>query len=203
MISGNGTQNRCSLHFRKYLPEATTVAGCIQALRCHHHSVNNPFAKGSVSSACMHYGGAVGDHTTSSMVVSLQQDKMMLWCTGSSVPCVSVFKPWCWGTEPVLPITAAEDTAGERYWLEAERFRRSLLGKKLPQDYYARRDALERKWLSQIPDVKDFAEFSRMCLQEERSFYDSWKGYTFESAKCDPGFLSRWEKKTGALKELQ
>ena len=197
----SGSKSR-SAQLRKYLPTATTVGGCMDALRCHHHSVRNPFAKGSVASACMHYGGAVGDHTTSSMVVSLQQDKTILWCTGSSVPCVSLFKPWCWGTEPVLPVTTADDTAGERYWLEAERFRRSLLGKKIPQEYYAQRDALEEKWLSRISEVTDFAAFSQLCLQEEKDFYDSWKNYHFESAKCEPGFLSRWEKKTQALKEL-
>ena len=197
----SGSKSR-SAQLRKCLPTATTVGGCMEALRCHHHSVRNPFAKGSVASACMHYGGAAGDHTTSSMVVSLQDDKTILWCTGSSVPCVSLFKPWCWGTEPILPVTTAEDTSGECYWLDAERFRRSLLGKKLPQEYYAQRDALEEKWLSQIAEVTDFGEFSRMCLQEEAAFYDSWKGYTFESAKCEPGFLGRWEKKNQALKEI-
>ena len=186
---------------RKCLPDAKSVGACMQALRCHHSDVKNPFVKGSVSSACMHYGGAVGDHTTSSMVVSLQQEKILVWSTGSSVPCISLFKPWCWGTEPVLPVTNQDDTAGDNYWLEAERFRRSLLGKKIPGEYYAQRDALEEKWLSMVPEVSDFGEFSRMCLQEEKSFYDSWKGYAFESAKCAPGFLNRWEKKTAALKK--
>ena len=184
------------------LPEATTVEGCIRALRCHHSGVKNPFTSGSVSSACMHYGGVVGDHTTSSMVVSLQRDQVVIWSTGSSVPCVSLFKPWRWGTETVLPITTPEDIAGERYWLEAERFRRSLLGKKIPAEYYTQRDTLEAKWLSVSPTVDDFAEFSKMCLREERAFYDTWKNYAFESAKCEPGFLRRWGKKTAALEEL-
>ena len=187
---------------RKCLPEAVTVNGCIRALRSHHPNLKNPFGKGSVSSACMHYGGAVGDHTTASMVVSLQQEKTLIWSTGSSVPCVSLFKPWCWGTEPVLPVTVPEDTAGEAYWLEAERFRRSLLGKKIPAEYYAQREALEQKWLTQASAVTDFTEFSKSCLREEKEFFDYWKQYEFEKTKCEPGFLGRWEKKNNALKGL-
>ena len=88
----------------------------------------------------MHFGGMVGDHTTSSMVVELGKD-MVVWSTGSSVPCISLFKPWCFGTEPTLPVTLPNDPAGGEYWMEAERFRRKLLGKNLPGEYYAQRDA--------------------------------------------------------------
>ena len=138
-----------------YLPLADSPAGCMAALSQHDCKVKNPFASGSVSSACMHYGGLVGDHTTSSMVVSLERDRTTVWSTGSSLPCVSLFKPWCFGTEEVLPIVSAGNKDGEAYWLEAERFRRQLLGKQLPEAYYREKDSIQQRWIALSETVPD------------------------------------------------
>ena len=186
-------------HFHKL----DSVGTCIKALQQHNADVKNPFAKGSVSSVCMHYGGMVGDHTTSSMVVTLAQDKTVVWSTGCSVPCVSLFKPWLFGTEEILPVIREGDKAGEAYWLEAERFRRKLLGKTVPQEFYAERDEIQTKWLSQADNVSDekFSEFSRNCLEEEKQFFEKWNAYDFEKCSCAPDFMSRWDKKSKVLFE--
>lgn len=183
------------------LPAANSVAGCMDALRQHDSKVKNPFTKGSVSSACMHYGELVGDHTTSSMVVSLEENRTVVWSTGSSVPCVSLFKPWRFGTEEILPIVPDGSKAGETYWLEAEKFRRSLLGKQLPDAYYQERDAIQNSWIAQAEQIveEDFAAFSRACLEEERAFFEKWSRYDFKRAACTSGFAGRWEKKNQVL----
>ena len=183
------------------LPKADTLQGCLSALRSHSACARYPFAKGSVLSACMHYGGAVGDHTTASMVVSLEEDRILVWATGTSVPCVSFFKPWVFGTEPVLPVTEPGSSRGREYWMEAERFRRDLLGKNLPWDFYAQRNALEISWAeaAQQTAPEEFAEFSRKCLREEKEFYDIWKLYAFDKIHCAPGFRKRWDKKNRVL----
>ena len=183
------------------LPAADSVDGCITALTQHDADVINPFAKGSVSSACMHYGGPVGDHTTSSMIVSLEKDRTVVWTTGSSLPCVSLFKPWIFGTEEILPVVPAGDPSGGKYWLEAEKFRRQLLGKKLPEEFYREKDEIQRRWtaLAEQTSTAEFPFVSRMCLEEERSFYEKWKDYTFDRCACSPGFRHRWEMKKKAL----
>ena len=183
------------------LPTADSVTGCMKALRQHDCKAKNPFAKGSVSSACMHYGSLVGDHTTSSMVVSLENDRTVVWSTGSSLPCVSLFKPWLFGTEEVLPIIPEGSKAGEAYWLEAEKFRRSLLGKQLPAAYYIERDAIQNHWIAQAEEIPNdqFTAFSRACLEKERAFFEKWSRYDFKTAACTPGFSSRWEKKNKVL----
>lgn len=183
------------------LPKVDTVAGCMDALCRHDRNVENPFMKGCVSSACMHYGGTVGDHTTASMVVSLEADRTVVWSTGSSVPCVSLFKPWRFGAEPALPVMIPDDPSGGQYWLEAEKFRRSLLGKKIPAQYYEQRDAIQRKWIEQAAEVSnaEFTAFSQTCLLEEREFFEKWKEYPFEAAACSSGFHKRWAKKTEIL----
>ena len=183
------------------LPTVDSVTGCMDALRQHDCKAKNPFAKGSVSSACMHYGGLVGDHTTSSMVVSLENNRTVVWSTGSSLPCVSLFKPWLFGTVEILPITAEGSKAGEAYWLEAEKFRRSLLGKQLPAAYYAERDAIQNRWITQAEEIHgdEFTAFSRACLEEEQAFFHNWANYPFDKAACAPGFSGRWEKKNKVL----
>ena len=186
---------------QNHLPTADSLAGCMNALRQHDRDVRNPFAKGSVSSACMHYGGLVGDHTTSSMVVSLEPDRTLVWCTGSSAPCVSLFKPWCFGTDVILPVSTEGCKAGEAYWLDAERFRRSLLGKQIPPEYHAEKDAIQQRWitLSQQISVEQFPVFSQACLEEEQVFFEKWKHYSFQRCSCAPGFSGRWNKKNQSL----
>lgn len=196
----SGSKRR-SAQVRSCLGSADTAQGCMHALRSHDMGVKNPFAKGSVSSACMHYGGAVGDHSTASWVVQLEQERILVWVTGSSLPCVSVFKPWVFGTEPVLPVINPGDGAGKAYWLAQETFRRELLGKVIPPEYYAQRNALEARWLEQAGAVSegDFPAFTKACMDEESVFYKTWKDYPFEKAAASAAFRSRWEKKTAVL----
>lgn len=181
------------------LPALSSVADCMTALRQHDGNMTNPFARGSVSSACMHYGGLVGDHTTASMVVSLEPDRTILWTTGTSAPCVSLFKPWCFGTEEILPIAPEHSSGAEAYWLKGESFRRALLGKQLPEEYYAERDAIQSRWIAQAETVSDFPGFSRACLEEEQAFFAKWKDRALPACSCTPGFLRRWEKKNKVL----
>ena len=183
------------------LPQLQTLANCMDALRVHDRNVKNPFTCGSVSSVCMHYGGMVGDHTTASMVVSLEENRTIVWSTGCSTPCVSLFKPWLFGADMVLPIVACGDPAGEAYWKKAEAFRRNLLGKNLPEEFYAQRDAIQTRWIMHAEqlDSDAFPAFSMACLAEEQAFYEKWANTHLDSASCAFGFTKRWNQKNKAL----
>ena len=183
----SGSRKRAEL-IRGKLGSIQTPGDAMAALRLHSHD-GAPFCRGSVSSPCMHYGGIVGDNTTASMVVELLEDRILVWATGCSCPCVSVFKPWVFGTEPTLPVTAPGDLRGRRYWLEAEAFRRALIGKRLPAAFYTARDALEKEWLREQPQD---------APEEERAFYSRW---TPEEAPSGAAFRRRWEKKNETLRK--
>ena len=181
--SGSGArrkQTRCSLS------SAESAEDVMKTLRQHNCKVTDPFAEGTVSSTCMHFGGMVGDHTTASMVVDLQDDRTVVWATGSSLPCVSLFKPWIFGSG--LNDAMRE---GEKYWYCQERFRRSLICKKIPEEYFAERDALEIKWGSLIGSQN----LDEICFNDEKSFYEKWGKYDFEQASCSSGFSKRWGMK--------
>ena len=96
---------------QRCLKTAESVQDCMNALRTHDDCVKNPFARGSVSSVCMHYGGMVGDHTTASMIVSLEPERTVVWATGSSAPCVSLFKPYLFGSAPCAPVKACRPSS--------------------------------------------------------------------------------------------
>lgn len=182
------------------LQDAPGFATCAKALRTHRKG-SSPFRSGSVSSACMHYGGAVGDHTTASMIVDLRPEQTVVWSTGTSLPCVSLFKPWLFGTDPTAPVFKPLDPEAKRYWLEAEQFRRTLIGKQLPQEYYSMRNAIESKWAEQaeVMSVSEFPAFSANCMREEARFFAHWKEQNLGPALASPLFLSRWKKKNESL----
>ena len=172
-----------------------SVGDIFAALRTHGPAVKTPFAQGSVGSACMHFGGIVGDHTTQSMAADLRQGRTVIWATGSSTPCVSLFKPYAFGTKPTSPVFAPGDGSAEKYWYSQEKFRRQLIGKCVPAEFFAERDALEENWLA-LAETADIPELAEKCAAEEKEFYLRWSRYDFPTAKTAPGFDNRWAKKT-------
>ncbi len=204
------SQTQCSLQ------TAETTADFMKALQTHDDGVTNPFAGGSVSSACMHYGGMVGDHTTASMVADLNSPdpaggkRMLIWATGTSCPCVSLFKPWVFGTTPSAPVHAPSETEptgsaeARSYWLQAEAFRRSLLGKALPPQFYTELAQIQQAWLIEARRTSnaDFPAFSAWCLSQEKAFYEKWSAADIPDApSVSRSFLKRWEKKNAALEK--
>ena len=204
------SQTQCSLQ------TAETTADFMKALQTHDDGVTNPFAAGSVSSACMHYGGMVGDHTTASMVADLNSPdpaggkRMLIWATGTSCPCVSLFKPWIFGTTPSAPVYASSETEptgsaeARSYWLQAEAFRRSLLGKALPPQFYTELAQIQQAWLIEARRTSnaDFPAFSAWCLSQEKAFYEKWSAADIPAApSVSRSFLKRWEKKNTVLEK--
>jgi hypothetical protein len=181
---------------------ASDISALIAGLRAHDHG-DPPLTRASVSSPCMHAGALIGDHTTSSIAVEIGSDaKILLWLTGSSCPCISLFKPWAFGNPPVTPVFNAGDACS--YWLEQERFRRAVIGRVLPDEYYAQRDALEREWMdaSRNATPDSLNRLSEQAVAQEKDFYAQWASLLSGDRTGKQGsgrFLSYWKKKTSQL----
>lgn len=175
-------------------------ADMARALRAHDTTVQNPFAQGSVSSCCMHYGGAVGDHTTASLIARLDGKAPLVFFTGSSLPCVSLYKPYRFGNPARPPVSHAGDGVSASYWNAAEQYRRALIGKVIPPEFYAERDALEASWRA---DVCDDATIMDALLQravlEEAAFYARYDPVKMADAHTSHGYMKRWGKKNAAF----
>jgi len=63
----------------------------MEILRSHSSEPYSP-EKGSMKDICMHYGGLTRPSQTASSQIS-ELGKGMHWFTGTSLPCLSIFKP--------------------------------------------------------------------------------------------------------------
>lgn len=182
------------------LPTANTEQDLMRALRGHDTTVSNPFAEGSVSSCCMHFGGMVGDHTTASMVIRLDGSAPTVFLTGTSTPCVSLYKPYRFGNPARLPVILPGDEAGARYWREQERYRRALIGKVVPAAFYTERDALEQRWMAEVSaDSASMDELLIRAIDEEAAFFAKYDPAKFEQAPVKKAFTKNWKKKNAAF----
>ncbi len=182
------------------LPTANTESDLMRALRTHDADVKNPFAVGSVSSCCMHYGGLVGDQTTASIVIRIDGGAPTVFLTGTSTPCVSLFKPYRFGNPARLPVVTPGDEAGVRYWREKEAFRRALIGKIVPAEFFVERDALEQRWMKDVSvDAAAMDALLTRALSEESAFYAKYDPATFAAAPVKKAFSKNWAKKNAAF----
>lgn len=183
------------------LANGSRVADMFSALRSHRNGAPGHLTSGDVSSPCMHAGGLVGDHTTASMVVELS-DTITVWLTGSSTPCISLFKPWVFGNPVIPPVFMAGNTgAAIRYWKEREAFCRKSIGKELPETFYAEKAALESEWLAAANGApkEQMANLLRLAVQQESDFYAKWMRADLQLPQGKRKYLHYWQKKTAAL----
>ncbi|MFH1885441.1 MAG: C69 family dipeptidase [Pseudomonadota bacterium] len=151
--------------FLENLPHPAGSRDLMAALRVHADPV---FAGGrgkSMDGLCLHAGGLVSSQTTGSMVAVLHPGRPPLaYFTGTSAPCLSVFKPHslapgqaAW---PGLAAGGDQDLYGSpgkghdpgALWWEWERFhRRALLDyNRLAPDWQRARDAREAEMAAQV-----------------------------------------------------
>lgn len=182
------------------LHDAKDAKDLMRILRTHAPNVTDPLCQPSVKSVCMHAGGLIGDHTTASMVVELSASPTV-WATGGSTPCIALFKPWAFGDEPVPPVFRPDDPDAATSWLQHERFHRSLIGRQLPAEYYAERDALEQSWLTEAAtaDRDAMHALSLRACAEEAAFYEKWQKAQPPAGRTSCSFRRYWKKKNAAL----
>lgn len=114
----------------KYLASKTgeiTVWDIMSILRSHSLEPYNP-AKGSMKDICMHYGGLLRpSQTASSMITMIKENRILNLITGTSNPCLSIYKPVILDIK--LPFNLANTTNKydpENYWWKQEKLHRKL-----------------------------------------------------------------------------
>lgn len=105
------------------------VADMKAVLRSHGGKADvEDFRNGSMECVCMHAGGGlITSQTTGSFVVQLKDGEINIWATGSSIPCLSVFKPlWFSGLNDEF-LTEQNQEGLVKYWRDIELFHRMVL----------------------------------------------------------------------------
>ncbi len=108
---------------------------------------------GAMSAPCMHAGGwLVGAQTTGSMVSELRPIGVTHWATGTSAPCLSVFRPV--SVDNPRDVGSPTGTPGDSLWWRFEQVHRLLLRADTArrEEYFADRDAVQAQILSRPGD---------------------------------------------------
>lgn len=142
--------------------KAETLGDLARALRDHggHAWPRYSPISGAMDSVCMHAGGLVASsQTTASWIAELSPGGMRHFATGTSAPCLSLFKP--------IALDRL-DTGGEELWWSHEHLHRAVMKdpETLAPLFVAERDALERRFLQGIPP--------EVAWQEARAATEEW-----------------------------
>ncbi len=188
---------------------ATTM---IEILSGHDPKVKNPFTHHSLSSVCMHAGFLFGDHTTGSYVAEVGPKQATYWLTGSSTPCISIFKPY-WLSDHKLPMVFSEADTSQAlaFWHLRETLHRMILNQQVDLDaYLEKRAQLQQELLSIVAgldldntDPQRLAEVMDYGLAAETKLVNE----TIDTGRSNPGrirgnpyFRYYWKKQNKGLR---
>ncbi|KUH32679.1 peptidase U34 [Thermococcus celericrescens] len=137
--------------------------------------------KGSMRDICMHYGGLTRPSQTASSQVS-ELGKGLHWFTGTSNPCLSIFKPVTFeGGLPDLGRTPMDKYDPETYWWRFEAFHRKFLTNYLNyiEDFARERDRLQAEIIEKAREIEktpeDLKALTEWAFREEAKLLERWE----------------------------
>lgn len=95
----------------------------------------------------MYAGGLISSQTTGSMVVQLKNGNICIWATGSSLPCISLYKPLWFTKNAELYYDEKQQAEAVEHWRYIEAFHRMVLTGRIKDigKFTAKRDAVENE----------------------------------------------------------
>ena len=187
-----------------------TVETMMSTLRSHQEGSDDNHKKGSMKNLCMHGGGLVSSQTTASLVGELKE-KSEYFYTGSSLPCISIFKPFVFESDFAI-FKEEEQEKGIKYWTKRENIARMLLkGQLIEADYISERDAVQQEILElygrtdlSAASKEEIGEVLRQCMELDERFADAMliRGELTQARgiRGNPYFRHYWAKENAALK---
>lgn len=156
---------------------------CIEILQSHG---NNPETKlDSMESICLHSGGiTTPSETTGSMISILRESLITVWLTGTSHPCLSLYKPFYFGTNILESLSKPTAKYDSSLWWTAELIHRKLLEKysELKKEFQKEIKELQNElieldlYISKKRSVKknELREISEYALEQEKKLLYKW-----------------------------
>ncbi len=141
-------------------------------------------SKCTSASICMHATGLINpSQTTGSMIAEIRKDKpTTIWLTGTSMPCLSVYKPFFIGKEWDAAVPGARED--KSLWWQAEFVHRNICKdyqkgisiverdrQTLQEQLFRQEAALFQKKI----DKKELYQFSENALKEYLQYLKKWK----------------------------
>jgi len=161
-----------------------TVESMMRTLRHHEDENFDPQSSVTEVDVCMHagFGPIRVSQSTASMVVYLDKDNTVIFATGTSAPCTSVFKPmWMDASLPNLgPAPASTFDSESLYWTHERLHRATLLNyPERIKTYANERDEMESKFTQGALNLhnasaKQRADFTAQCFSESIAAEAEW-----------------------------
>lgn len=177
------TRQSCSHSLLTRKKGKINVAEAISILQT--HDLEDPDfdpKKTSTASLCMHATGITNpSNTTGSMVAEIRQHKpSTVWLTGTSMPCLSIFVPFFFGTQTLQKVISPGSFEDNSLWWQAEKLHHWICS-----DYQTRKAQIigqlrkiqcdfideEEKLLQNNPNESTLEAFSNSCLKRVMEFY--------------------------------
>jgi dipeptidase len=161
------------------------VETMMRTLRHHNTDPFDPQKGVTDVNVCMHAGfGPIRiSQSTASMVVSLYRNDPLIFATGTSAPCTSIFKPFWMDAASFLadePVPTSVADSQSLFWVH-ERLHRATLSNysERIQSYAAERDELEKRFIEgafklRTAPARERMEYSKQCLAESRAAEAEW-----------------------------
>lgn len=163
-----------------------TIQSMMATLRNHKHEAFDPQDTVTSVDVCMHagFGPIRVSQSTASMVAYLDGNRPLVFATGTSAPCTSVFKPFWMDAASSLNFGAAPGSKADSslYWMHEKLHRATLLNyPERIKTYESDRAELEKRFIdgalqlhqSNAP-ARERAEFSQRCLDESLAAERDW-----------------------------
>ncbi|WP_175059058.1 C69 family dipeptidase [Thermococcus sp. 2319x1] len=173
-----------------------TLEYMMEILRSHRFEPYSP-EKGSMRDICMHYGGLTRPSQTASSQIS-ELGKDVHWFTGTSLPCLSIFKPISFEGGIPESETPTNRYNPKNYWWRIEKFHR--LFQTNHQKYIGRfseeRDELQMEIIRRAREVKENespAELTKWAFEREKELVEKWEKKIVEG-KYSLVYGIRWKK---------
>jgi len=151
----------------------------MEILRSHSFEPYSP-EKGSMRDICMHYGGLTRPSQTASSQIS-ELGKDIHWFTGTSLPCLSIFKPISFeGGIPESEVPTNRYNP-KNYWWRIEKFHRLFQTsyQRYIEEFSKERDELQMEVIRQTRGLKEnesLAELTKWAFEKEKELVEKWEG---------------------------
>jgi secernin len=161
-----------------------SVQSMMGVLRHHNDEHFDPQTSSLTSvDVCMHAGfGPIHiSQSTASLVAYLDGDSPIIFATGTSAPCTSIFKPmWIAPSLNPSPVPTAQADSTSLFWTHEKLHRATLLNyPERLKAYSSERDELENKFTQGAlsltkASAKERADFSAQCFHEAAQAEAEW-----------------------------
>jgi dipeptidase len=157
------------------------VTDAFSILRNHGSLDYTPDSHFLMNQVCAHSANKIARHasqSTSSLVASLKKDEQTYWATGTSAPCISIFKPIQFNDNvlPDIGPTPEGKYTPNSLWWEHEKLHRTILMdfQKRHQLLNNRRSKLEKEFYDKSinMDSDKFYDLTNSAFEKSKQFED-------------------------------